>query len=113
MKKVIFSIVVILFASVATAQSSMAPKRYAIDVFQYSRFELVTDTALIKTYCKYPVPKDLVVVKITVTADNSAFIVMQAAKEEYSFLKAQLKTYNLQLTMDDERFIGYSKIIYY
>lgn len=113
MKKIIFSIAVILFTVTASAQSNMAPKRYGLNVYQYSKFELITDTSLAKTYLKYSAPKDLVAIKITVSTDNAAFVVMLASKEEYTFLKNQLKTYNIQVALDDDRFIGYSKIIYY
>ena len=113
MKKIIFSVLVILTASCANAQSDMAPKRYGLNVYQYSKFELETDTSLAKTYFKYPIPKDLVTIKVTVTTDNSAFVAILATEEEYNFLKKQLKTYNLQIVTDDERFMGYSKIVEY
>ena len=38
---------------------------------------------------------------------------MPATKEEYEFLKSQLKANNLQIILDDEVFVGYSKIIIY
>ncbi len=112
MKKVIFSILVILFSLCANAQSDMQPKRYALNLYSKNKLEITTDAALIKKYCSYSVSANLVAILVS-DESNKDISLFFGTKDEYKFLKEQLKTTSIQIVLDEKEFMGYSKIRFY
>ncbi len=113
MNKLILLICSLLISIITVSAQKMknAPTRSVLKIYQDSKFEIIPDEEA-KKYYSYPLSLDNAVVKVWHN-NPGVFNVFIATKNEFYFLSNELQKNNVQILLDDEKFVGFMKTISY
>lgn len=112
MKVIILAVAFVLISAISVNAQPNHPTRSAINLSIGSELQVVPDS-LIRKYYPNGTPKDAVVIKAVERGDKKLWWIFMANKEEYQFLKKQVQNVGIQIVLDDEYFVGYTKMLIY
>lgn len=111
MKAVIFALVFIFVAVVSIKAQPHHPVRSAMNLTIGAKVQAVPDS-LIRKYYPNGISPSVVAIRVT-EPDGRNLRVFMASRDEYEFLKKQVQNVGIQIVLDDEYFIGYTKMLIY